>query len=242
MKAFLLSAGLGSRMGEITKFTPKCLLPIGGKPLLEIWLKLLEHHEISEVLINTHWLSEKVENYVLNRKSNSRLEITLVHESNLLGSAGTIWNNKNWIEDGEQFLILYGDNLTNINITKMRLYHDSHEEEMTMGVFHTDTPKECGIVQISKDNTVIDFIEKPKKPPTNLAASGVYLTDKRILDYYPQAYDYNKTLDLGFNILPQMVNKMKAYLINDLLIDIGTPDSYGKANVAFSNMDKQFLN
>ncbi len=245
MKAFLLSAGLGSRMGELTKSVPKCLLPIGGMPLLEIWLKLLEHHRIREVLINTHWLSEKVEQYIYKRKKldkKNKLKINLTHESNLLGSAGTIWNNKNWIEDGEPFLILYADNLTNVNLTKMWQYHDSHGKEMTIGVFNTDLPKKCGIVNVDKDNTVIKFVEKPENPTTNLAAAGVYLTDKRILKYYAKELDYNKTLDLGFHVLPKMVNKMKAYLLNDILIDIGTPNSYKKARAAYSYMNKEFIN
>jgi len=231
-------------MGQLTKKVPKCLLPIGGEPLLEIWLKLLEYHGINEVLINTHWLSEEVKNFIRQWKiihPNSKLKIVTKYEKTLLGSGGTIFHNKNWIDDEEPFFILFADNLTNVNLTKMRLYHDSHEKELTIGVFHSETPKKCGIVEINKDNTVKAFIEKPKNPPTNLAAAGVYLTDKRIFKYFPETNDDKQTLDLGFHILPKLVNKMKAYLLNDILIDIGTPDSYEKAKEAYSDMNKEFI-
>jgi len=64
MKAFLLSAGLGTRLRPLTNEIPKCLLPVGGKPLLEIWLELLGQNGVDQVFINTHWHHEKVESFV----------------------------------------------------------------------------------------------------------------------------------------------------------------------------------
>ena len=63
-KAFLLAAGLGTRLRPLTNEIPKCLLPIGGKPLLQIWLEHLGKHRVNEVLINTHWHHEKVEEFL----------------------------------------------------------------------------------------------------------------------------------------------------------------------------------
>jgi choline kinase len=60
MKAFLLTAGLGTRLRPLTNNLPKCLLPLGGKPLLEIWLKLLGKHGVTDVLVNMHWYADKV--------------------------------------------------------------------------------------------------------------------------------------------------------------------------------------
>ena len=68
MKAFLLSAGLGTRLRPLTNEIPKCLLPVGGKPLLEIWLDLLDRHGVDEVLVNTHWYAEKVVNFLEGEK------------------------------------------------------------------------------------------------------------------------------------------------------------------------------
>ena len=92
MKALLLCAGYGTRLYPITKNKPKCLVEIDGKPVLDFWLKKLIEMNIKDVLINTHFLAEKVEKYV--RKVNYPLNINLVYEKKLLGTAGTLKANK----------------------------------------------------------------------------------------------------------------------------------------------------
>ena len=82
VKAFLLVAGHGDRLRPLTDTTPKCLLPINGKPLLEIWLEHLERSGVEEVLINTHWLHEKVEDYVNNwSASHKKIKIKSIDRS-----------------------------------------------------------------------------------------------------------------------------------------------------------------
>ncbi len=68
MKAFLLAAGQGTRLQPYTNTVPKCLIPIHGRPLLEIWIDLLEHHGVTEVLINTHHLATEVEQFVAHHR------------------------------------------------------------------------------------------------------------------------------------------------------------------------------
>jgi len=92
MKAFLLAAGKGTRLRPLTFHTPKCLVPICGKPLIEYWFDLFELYGINEVLINTSHLSEMVREY-LNGHSRG-LSITLTYEETLLGSGGTIKKNR----------------------------------------------------------------------------------------------------------------------------------------------------
>ena len=145
MKAFLLAAGVGTRLRPLTDEIPKCLLPIGGKPLLQIWLELLGRHGVSEVLVNTHWHAGKVEaflssdyanyaeeNGLTQRRKGAKgfedctddeggkerewPEVRVFFEEELLGSAGTLWENREWVGDGEPFFILYGDNLTNVDL------------------------------------------------------------------------------------------------------------------------------
>ena len=95
MKAFLLAAGVGSRLKPLTDTTPKCLVPIKGEPLLQIWLELLRKQGITEVLINIHAQAEAVRRFLAGRFS--ALEIKLVEEYHLLGSAGTLAANRDWI-------------------------------------------------------------------------------------------------------------------------------------------------
>ncbi len=230
VKAFLLGAGLGTRLRPLTEATPKILLPINGTPLLEIWLQHLRGHGIREVLINTHWQGEKVEAFLESGRDDYTHVVTY-HEPSLLGSAGTLLANANWVEDGEPFFILYGDNLTNVNLRKMLGFHQRHGFPFTLGVFKTDNPTMCGIASINADGVVTDFEEKPKRPTSEMAAAGIYVTDRRIFRFFPDEATLasSKPLDLGLHVIPRLVGNMKAYPIHDFLMDIGTPHSYKKA-------------
>jgi len=116
LKAFLLVAGLGKRLRPLTNDIPKCLIPIGGKPLLQIWLDHLCKHGINEVLINTHWHHEKMEKFISTdyadfsdykepkNKRKGSPKVHLFYESDLLGSAGTLLANRSWVADGQPFL------------------------------------------------------------------------------------------------------------------------------------------
>lgn len=249
MKAFLLAAGKGTRLKPLTDSTPKCLLPIQGRPLLGIWLELLKRHGIVEVLINTHWHAEKVQHYLEQggwpcffrdrdqpgaesgepmrphgADRHAPLRIQVAYEPDLLGSAGTIWANRDWLEHGETFCILYADNLTDLDVGRMAAFHQHHEFPFTLGVFRASEPERCGIAEVNAAGVVTDFVEKPKQPKSNLAAAGVYIADTRIFEYFPEATP--KVLDLGFDILPRLIGQMQAYVIEELLLDVGTPESY----------------
>src|SRR5258708_37325631 len=98
MKAFILAAGNGERLRPLTDTIPKCLLPIQGVPLLEIWLELCCRHGIGEVLVNTHSHAKAGRNVVRQRRDG--LKGHLVQEETLLGSAGTLLANRRWIKHG----------------------------------------------------------------------------------------------------------------------------------------------
>jgi len=229
-KTFLLSAGCGTRLRPLTDKTPKILLPIFEKPLLQIWLEHLEKFEIEEVFINTHWLHEKVELF-LNNFTVDKIKIRTFYEKVLLGSAGTLWAHKDLIKNDDPFFILYGDNLTNVNLDKMLEFHRGHDLPVTLGVFKADDPRQCGIAEVNGNGIVSKFTEKPKNPASDFSAAGVYIADKRIFDFYPAVHSriQSQTLDLGHHVFPNMSGKMKAYLINETLLDIGTVESYHKA-------------
>lgn len=229
MKAFLLAAGLGKRLRPHTYETPKCLLPIGGKPLLQIWLENIERHGIKEVLVNTHWLPEKVEAFLNNRRG-MKLKVTSFYERRLLGSAGTLQAHQNWVSDGKPFFILYADNYTDVNLSAMMAFHQSHDLPFTLGVFTAAHPERCGIAEVVEDGLVRGFEEKPRYPKSNLAAAGIYVTDCRVFDFFPrQSSMPAEPLDLGFHVIPRLVGNMKAYNIAEFLMDIGTPESYARA-------------
>lgn len=91
MKAILLAAGFGTRLRPLTNTIPKCMVPIKGKPLIQIWLEKLRDASVSPVLINTHYLSDQVETFIDN--SAFKNQSVIVFEPELLGTAGTLLKN-----------------------------------------------------------------------------------------------------------------------------------------------------
>ena len=228
MKAILLAAGFGTRLRPLTDTTPKCLVPINGIPLLEWWFRLFEKHNITEVLINTNYLSEQVRKYIdIHNASDSKIKAIESYEEQLLGSGGTIVANKAFVQDEKDFLICYADNLTNIDLTKLISDHYLNHPVLTMALFRTSVPKQCGIAQLNNDHLITEFIEKPEHPKSNLANTGIYVANNKIFDYFPkEAFS-----DFGKDILPKLVNKMYGFETHDYLIDIGTPEKYQRAQI-----------
>ena len=107
-RALLLAAGFGTRLRPITLHTPKCLVPIGGEPLLGRWLRKLERAGCESVLINTHYLAKEVEAFLQGRQS-SAMSIRTAHEPELLGTAGTLLANQGFFKDATGLLI-HADN------------------------------------------------------------------------------------------------------------------------------------
>jgi mannose-1-phosphate guanylyltransferase len=237
MKVFLLSAGIGQRLRPITNNVPKCLVSINNIPLIEYWFRLFRKYGIKDILINTHYLSEKINNYIHNNIKD--LNIEMKYEHNLLGSLGTILNNKDFISKDFSFLVFYSDNITNLNINKFILFHESHDFPITMGLFHCSNPSQCGIASVDENNIIINFEEKPKNPTGNLANAGVYVIEREIFN----DFKFNKSdlLDIGKHLLPKLVGQMKGFLINDYILDIGSLENYKKANAYVALNQKMFI-
>lgn len=228
MKAFLLAAGLGTRLAPYTDKTPKCLMPICGRPLLGIWLDLLEAHGITEVLVNTHHLAGQVNAFV-DSEQDRKIKVILSHEEKLLGSAGTVLANRSFITDDSPFIIVYADNLTDANITGLMEFYKKAADMgtvLTMGLIKAPDPKRCGIVTINADHLITDFTEKPEMPASDLANCGIYVTDRNIFNYYPTQMPENGIIDFGYDIFPAIKGKMNGCRIDGYLRDIGTVESY----------------
>lgn len=233
MKAFLLAAGKGTRLKPYTDDHPKCLIPIHGKPLLELWLELLERHGVEEVLINTHHHASQVDRFVDQHRSRHRMALQTVYEPQLLGSAGTLWHNRPWVADQGNFIIAYADNLTNADLTKMTDAHSDFRSLgglLTMGLIRAPNPSECGIVTMDDNQRIIRFEEKPESPTSDLANSGIYIANRDIFDYFPlQQTNSPQVFDLGHHLLPRLSGKMYGVLIDGYLKDIGNPEAYHQA-------------
>ncbi len=229
MKAFLLAAGKGTRLRPLTLKTPKCLVPVNARPLIDYWLDLFELYGIDEVLINTSYLAETVDKYI---KDYSRgLSIKVVYEETLLGSGGTIKKNRDFVEGEDSFFVFYADNLTDINLHHMVDFHNTHQKDLTLAVFKVPNPQECGIIEMDDDSSIISFIEKPEKPVSDLAFAGIMLSSSRLMDFFPD----KEVFDLGHDVLPQVIGNATGYIMNDYLLDIGTPEKLAQAENDIKN-------
>ncbi len=227
MKAFLLAAGEGKRLRPLTAAIPKCLVPIDGVPLLQIWLELCRRHGIDDVLVNVHYLADHVLEFLT--RQNSGVRVTSVFEPSLLGSAGTVVENADFVKGEESFFILYADNLTDLDLTDMFQFHRRHPGLVTMAVQPTDTPKQKGIVTLDDNDRVLEFEEKPSSPKSNLMNAGIYVTSQGVVDRLRELRTADTPFDFGHHVLPELIGSIDAYRVSGYLADIGSPESYEKA-------------
>lgn len=275
VRVLLTAAGVGARLRPITDTLPKCLVPIGGRPLLEYWFDAFERAGIRHVLINTHHLPELVREYIARKNATGKFEVVETYEPQLLGSAGTITANDRFVPPssddalrevalrdaaraeptktpGEEVLIIYSDNLSNIDLGKFLEYHRSHADPFTMLLFRAQFPEKSGIAELSGANAaqagtpvppafatamcgkVLSFIEKPKQPKSNLANAGLYAMSRSL---WHEIAGW-KAFDIGFDVLPRLVGRMHAIEHGPTLAasgkeayhrDIGTHESLGIA-------------
>ena len=230
MRALLLAAGLGSRLSPITMTTPKCLVTIGGRPLLDYWLELLFEAGIERVLVNTHWLADQVVAHVGASRWASRVD--LVHEAQLLGTGGTVLANRQWFLD-QPFIVAHADNLTDFDVRGLIRAHDARSpgHAITMLGFRTDDPRSCGILELDDRGTVVGFHEKTRDPPGNLANAAVYIFDPEVIDAI--AGIGRPSVDLSIEIIPGFVGRISCMETRGYHRDIGTPQSLRRARAEF---------
>ena len=170
MRAILLAAGFGTRLGSLTKEFPNCLIKVGDKPIIQFWVESLAEFGVTEIIVNTHFESSKVQEFFKHFEKNN-VEIHLSHETKLLGTYGTIKKHKKWLSEKGDFFCIHADNYTNLSLNKLYLSHINRPANtvMTMATFETQTPENCGIVQTDKSGKVLSYIEKPQQYCGNLA-------------------------------------------------------------------------
>lgn len=223
MKAFLLCAGLGTRLRPLTDTVPKCLVPINGVPMLDIWLAALSAAGVDEVLVNVHHLAVAVRRHVEARSGSPLVHI--MYEPELLGSAGTLMANKTWTEGEELILVAYADTLTDFNLRTLVDAHRSSGAVATLAVFHAENPSSCGIVEVDAHGCMTGFVEKPKDPNGDLANAGVYAFDPHVVD----EVDGEPPKDIGYDLLPRLVGRAVTVQIEGYFRDVGTLEAYRQA-------------
>jgi mannose-1-phosphate guanylyltransferase len=237
LKAFILAAGLGTRLRSLGLDVPKVMVPIGGKPLLEHHIDLLRKQEIRELIVNLHHVPEKITTY-FGDGSKFGVRITYSHEPELLGTAGAIKKMEDALRDGT-FIVLYGDNLVRIDLGPLMEFHHRREALATVALFESPEPWTGGVVETAADGRVVRFVEKPdpKSISTNLISAGILVVEPNVLDAIPR----NKFCDFGKDVFPKLLAEGKplyAMKPDAYVQDVGTPERLAKAQRDFDSWKK----
>jgi mannose-1-phosphate guanylyltransferase len=220
VKAFLLAAGIGSRLRPITDSVPKCMVLIDDRPMLDIWLDALDRAGVDEVLINLHHLPDVVRQHLAMRTGPPA--VRTFFEPELLGSAGTLAANRQWVAGEEFFLACYADNLTDFDLRSLIDAHLVHGAIATLAVFHSERPSAGGVVELDEVGRVIGFTEKPSEPVSDLTNAGIYAFHPSVLD----EVDDTPPKDIGYDLLPRLVGRARAVPVEGYFRDIGTIEAY----------------
>ena len=224
--AVLLAAGRGTRMGHLTQNCPKCLIPVNGRPLLDYWLEKCSKAGIPQVYINGYYLAEQVEAFLEQARKRYDLNIHYTREAQLSGTGGFLRLIRDELKTYSAGFVCHADNFTDLDLREFMKFHASHDAPLSVALFHSRTPKSCGIVEeIAPDGRILKFREKPSDPKTDLASGAMFILGREILNLLPDC----EMIDFSKEILPQLEKRMYGYIMPGYNIDIGTPESYAWA-------------
>ncbi|HLI27388.1 MAG TPA: sugar phosphate nucleotidyltransferase [Chloroflexota bacterium] len=231
-RALLLAAGEGTRLRPLTADRPKPMLPVAGKPLLAHLVELLRQHGITELAINLHYCPTVITDYFGDGRQFG-VQITYSYEPTLLGTAGAA-RQLAWFFD-RTFLVLYGDVLTDLNLTALLEWHRAHEARATLALYEVDDPTRCGIVELDADDRITRFVEKPAAAAGlgRLANAGAYVLEPAVLAAVPPG----RPCDFGRDVFPALLARGAAlygYRTDSYVLDIGSPERYTQANADLS--------
>ena len=201
MKAVLLAAGKGERLGEITSSIPKPMVPISGKPVIEWNIGLCKLYGITDIFINLHHLPNIVTNYLGNGERFG-VTLTYAHETKLLGTGGGVKQFSKSLEE-DSFFVIYADNWSDYNLETIRRHHQASGVEMTIALFHLEDVLLSGVAVMDYKDRILEFVEKPKTspPPSHWVNAGIYLMEPHLLSRIPDG-----VCDFGREVIPNWID------------------------------------
>jgi len=222
MKAVILAGGKGTRLAKLTKNTPKPLIKVGGKPVIEHQVLLLREYGIKEIWILSGFLGDKIKEYFQNGK---KLDVNIHYckEKKLLGTAGALLQLENEIK--EDFLVFSGDVMLNFDLKRFIKYHHQKNGIASIIVHPNDHPIDSDLVEVDKEGQIISLLKRPHASGLtfrNLSIASVYIFSPKIFKYIP----IKIKSDIEKDILPLILkSKAKIYAYNspEYFKDIGTP-------------------
>jgi mannose-1-phosphate guanylyltransferase/mannose-1-phosphate guanylyltransferase/phosphomannomutase len=185
MRAMVLAAGLGTRLRPITYEMPKPMVPVLNRPVMEHILRLLSRHGFTETIANLHWFPELIEAR-FGDGSGAGVKLSYSREESLLGTSGGVRNAADFL--GDSFLVISGDALTDIDLTAMREFHESHDGIATLATKRVEDTSQFGVAITGADGRIQGFQEKPDPAEalSDLANCGIYMFRSQIFGFFPE--------------------------------------------------------
>jgi len=229
-QAVIMAGGFGTRLRPLTNNIPKPMVPIVNKPMLEHLFTLLKVHNISEFIVLLYYQPDIIKNY-FGDGSKFGVKIKYVQPDRDYGTAGAVKLSEQYIK--EDFLVISGDVLTDLNLTDFYNFHLEKNSAATISLYSSENPLQYGIILTDKEKRIVRFLEKPSSSEvfSDTINTGIYYFNKKIFDYIPEGENYDFSKDLFPDLLNRNVNifgfKSKGYWR-----DVGTLEEY-----IYSNLD-----
>lgn len=221
-KVVLMVGGLGTRLRPLTEHTPKPMLKVGNKPILETIILNFKKYGFTEIILCVSYKAEIIEEYFGDGTSFG-VNIKYIHENKRMGTAGALSLLRDELK--EDFFVMNGDLLTNVNFEHMMQYHQSNKAISTMGVREYDFQVPYGVVNLDNEN-IVSIDEKPIHK--FFVSAGVYVLSKDVLEYIPDDKFYD--MPTLFEKVIEKKKKSISFLIREYWLDIGRLDEFEKAN------------
>ncbi|NQY23165.1 MAG: NTP transferase domain-containing protein [Campylobacteraceae bacterium] len=227
-KVVLMVGGLGTRLRPLTDKTPKPLLKVGNKPILETILRNFLQYGFKDFILSVNYKSEMIEDY-FGDGSQFGVNIEYIHEDKRMGTAGALSLIRDKLTD--DFFVMNGDLLTNVNYEHLLNYHKEDNSIATMGVREYDFQIPYGVVNIENQH-IVAIDEKPLHK--FFVNAGIYMLSPSVLLDIPD----NQFFDMPtlFEKLIQKEKRVLSFPIREYWLDIGELDEYKKANLEYMNI------
>lgn len=240
-KAMIMAAGVGSRLEALSDMLPKPIVPLVNIPAMDIIVRHLSSFGIKKIIANTYYKADDIKNRYTNNKFG--VDFAFIKENELSGTAGGVKKSQFFFDKNEDFIVMSGDGLCDIDINK------AYESHIKSGALATIVLKEVnsdmvnlyGIVVPEERGYVKSFQEKPnaQEAKSNLANTGIYIFNYRIFDFIPE----NTFFDFAKNVFPLLMQngeQINTFIMDGYWSDIGSIEQYKLSN--FDILNKKLRN
>lgn len=236
MQALILAGGKGTRLRPLTVYTPKPVVPMVNRPFMLYQLDILRRAGIKEITLSLSYQPDKIE-HILGDGSEFDVNIKYVTEPSPMGTGGAYRYAAGF---DSPVLVLNGDILTDLDVSKIIKFHRKKKAAATIVLVPVPNPEAFGLVETDTDGNVLRFLEKPKpeeikKLGINTINAGVYILEPKILDLIPKGENRSFEYDVFPEILKRKMSFAALKLSDEYWRDIGTCKSYLEAHHDFLN-------